>query len=73
MSIDRTPAIEWDGKVLSGWITIAGTPTRVAADRMTIHNHAPGFNDALTWEIDRFRVEIFEKMTPFFRAAANAR
>ena len=66
--IDRKNAIEWDGKELSGWITIGGVPIKVSADREVIHAHAPGFNDALTREIDRHRVEIFEKLAPFFRA-----
>jgi hypothetical protein len=69
--IDRVNAIEWDGKKLSGWMMIGGVPTKVSADRAAIHAHAPGFNDALTWEIDRHRVEIFEKLAPFFRAASQ--
>jgi hypothetical protein len=66
MSVDRTKTIEWDGKALTGWVIIKGVPTKVLADRDTIHRHAAGFNDALTWEIDRFRDEIFEKLVPFF-------
>jgi hypothetical protein len=68
---DRKNTIEWDGNELSGWITIGGAPTNVSADRDTIHAHAPGFNDALTWEIDRHRVGIFEKLSPFFRSRAT--
>lgn len=67
MSISRTQTIEWDGKVLSGWVDLDGTPTKVSAGRETIHNHAPGFSDALNWEIDRHRDEIFEKLLPFFK------
>jgi hypothetical protein len=37
----------------------------VRADRETIHSHAAGFNDAVSWEIERHRVEIFQKLTPF--------
>jgi hypothetical protein len=73
MSVDRTNSIEWDGNELSGWIVINGTPTKVSADRDRIHAHAPGFNDALTWEIDRHRAEIFEKLAPFFQRRATAR
>lgn len=64
MSMDRTRAVEWDGKILTGWIIVDGNPTKVTADREAIHQHAPGFNDALTWEISRFRSEIFEKLSP---------
>ena len=71
MSVDRNNAIEWDGNELSGWVMINGAPTKVSADRDTIHAHAPGFNDALTWEINRHRVEIFEKLVPFFRSRAT--
>ena len=67
MSTDRTQTVEWDGKTLSGWVVINGAPRKVSADRDTIHAHAPGFNDALTREIDRHRNEIFEKLLPFFK------
>lgn len=72
-SVDRKNTIEWDGSELSGWIMMGGVPTKVSADRDTIHTHAPGFNDALTWEINRHRVEIFEKLSPFFRSRATTR
>jgi hypothetical protein len=71
MSVDRTNTIEWNGNELSGWIMINGAPTKVSADRDTIHTHARGFNDALTWEINRHRVEIFEKLVPFFQRTAT--
>ena len=67
MSIDRTQTIEWDGKALSGWLDLDGTPTKVSADPEIIRTHAPGFSDALNWEIDRHRDEIFEKLLPFFK------
>ena len=67
MSVDRKNTIEWNGAELSGWIMINGAPTKVSADRDTIHTHARGFDDALTWEINRHRVEIFEKLVPFFQ------
>jgi hypothetical protein len=72
-SVDRKNTIEWDGSELSGWIMMGGVSTKVSADRDTIHAHAPGFNDALTWEINRHRVEIFEKLSPFFRSRATTR
>jgi hypothetical protein len=71
MSVDRTNTIEWNGNELSGWIMINGAPTKVSADRDTIHTHAKGFSDALSWEINRNRVEIFEKLVPFFRKTAT--
>jgi hypothetical protein len=71
MSVDRTNTIEWNGNELSGWIMINGAPTKVSADRDAIHTHARGFNDALTWEINRHRVEIFEMLVPFFQRIAT--
>jgi hypothetical protein len=68
MSVERARTVDWDGKVLSGWITIDGEPVQVSADRNTIHKHAAGWNDALTWEIDRFREEIFDRLKPYFLA-----
>ena len=68
MTVEQIGTVEWDGNALVGWITIDGVPTKVTADRDTIHRHAPGFNDALTWEIRSHAAEILEKMKPFFRA-----
>jgi hypothetical protein len=68
MSSDANKIVQWDGKVLTGWILIDGEQKKVAADRNTIHQHASGFNDALTWEIDRHRAEIFEKLKPHFKS-----
>jgi hypothetical protein len=69
MSDEQIGKVEWDGNALTGWVTINGLPTRVTADRETIHRHAPGFDDALDWEIKRHAIEIFEKMKAFFRAS----
>jgi hypothetical protein len=63
----RTQTIEWDGKALSGWVILDGMPTKIAADRETIHAYALGFSDALAREIDRNRDEIFRKLLPFFQ------
>jgi hypothetical protein len=68
MSDEHIGPAKWDGAALTGWITINGVPTRVTADRDTIHRHAPGFDDALTWEIKAHATEILEKMKPFFLA-----
>jgi hypothetical protein len=37
MPIDYTQTIEWNGKALSGWVIVNGAPTKVSADRETIH------------------------------------
>ena len=69
MSGEPIGTVEWDGNALIGWITINGVRTRARADMATIHRYAPGFNDALTWEVKAHGAEIFEKMKPFFLAA----
>ncbi|MEZ2146358.1 hypothetical protein AAE026_29275 [Bradyrhizobium sp. DN5] len=65
---EKISDVEWNGEALVAWIPIKGVQIRVEVDRDTIHRHAPGFSDALTWEIERHGVEILEKMMPFFRA-----
>jgi hypothetical protein len=67
MSIERVKVAEWDGTMLTGWIIDDGRSVKVSADRETIHQHAPGWNDALTREIERHCEEIFDKLVPFFR------
>jgi hypothetical protein len=66
MSVGCGRAVEWDGKILTGSLVVNGVATKVTADRATIHAYAAGFSDALSWEIKRFRTEIFEKLMPFF-------
>lgn len=64
--------VEWDGEALVGWVVVNGVPTRLRATREMIHSHASGFNDAVSWEIERHRAEIFEKLAPILvRANSN--
>jgi hypothetical protein len=56
--------VAWDGDALVGWIVVNGAKTKIRATREMIHEHAAGFNDAVTWEIERHRVEIFERLRP---------
>ena len=65
--------VEWDGQALIGWVSIDGAVTMVRADRETIHSHAAGFNDAVSWEIERHRVEIFQKVAPHLIKGAGRR
>ena len=57
-------AIEWDGEALVGTVTVDGKLTSVRFGREAIHQRAPGFNDALDWEIERHRIEIVQKLIP---------
>jgi hypothetical protein len=66
MSENQIEQATWDGTAIVGWLSIGGEKIKVLADRDTIHRHAPGFNDALTWEIKRHAVEMYEKLRPFF-------
>ena len=73
MAINDIETVQWDGNVLTGWVLIDGKQRKFSADRNTVHQHAAGFNDALTWEIDRHRVEIFEKLVPYFKRLHESR
>ena len=66
MSQSQPQPVEWDGKQLTGWLVINGQTMKVSADLDTIHRNAPGFSDALTREVERHAVEIFEKLRPYF-------
>lgn len=57
---------KWDGSVLVGWLDIRGEQVRFEASQEIIHRHAAGFNDALTWEIEKHADEIFAKLRRFF-------
>jgi hypothetical protein len=65
MSGTVSTVVEWDGEALVGWVAINGVVTKVRATREIIHDHAPGFNDAVSWEIERHRAQIFEMLAPF--------
>jgi hypothetical protein len=71
-SAQSTNSVEWDGQALIGWITVNGALTKVKVDRETIHRYAAGFNDAVTWEIERHRELIFEKLIPFLSGRAKS-
>ena len=73
MAINIVETVQWDGNVLTGSILIGGKWKKFVADRNTIHQHASGFNDALGWEIERHRLEIFEKLMPYFKSLQDAR
>lgn len=72
MSTNSANTVEWDGQTLIGWITVDGTLANVKVDRETIHRHAAGFNDAVTWEIEQHRELIFEKLIPFLTGRAKS-
>ena len=57
-------AVEWDGEVLTGSVTVAGAKSTLRFSLATIRSELPAFNDAVSWEIERHRVEIFEKLIP---------
>ena len=63
-----TERAHWNGTHVVGRIKLNGIERGVAVDRDTVHRHAPGYSDAITWELDRFAQEILEKLTPYFEA-----
>lgn len=62
--------VEWTGTELVGCLKKEGQLVQFSADREAIHQHAAGFSDVLTWEIERFKNEIFEKLIPYFERAS---
>ena len=71
MSEDFGSQVIWDGEALIGWAVIGGVPTKLRFTRAVIHNCLPGFNDAVEWEIERHRVEIFRQLSARNRAFAQ--
>jgi hypothetical protein len=64
--------VEWceETQTLSGWTTVNGRRVRVDIPRHLIHT-LPVYNDAVGWEIERFKLDILERLKPqlFARAA----
>lgn len=69
MADEPSRIVEWCGGILTGWVTVDGTTKKVSANRDIIHQYAAGFSDAVNWEIERHKIEIFEKLIPFFSTA----
>ena len=57
------PKIEWDGTSLSRWAVIGGNRIQVHLTREMIHS-IPIYNDAIGWEIERYKADIFERLKP---------
>jgi hypothetical protein len=55
--------IHWDGNNLSVWATNSGSRVLCVIPRATIYE-VPLFSDAITREIARDRVEIFDRVRP---------
>jgi hypothetical protein len=57
--------IEWSDELqtLSGWTTVNGNRIRVDIPRQLIHT-LPIYNDAVGWEIERFKLDILERLKP---------
>jgi hypothetical protein len=53
--------IRWDGESLSRWANVNGKRTELRASRDMIHGIAQ-YNDAVGWEIERHKVDIFQRL-----------
>lgn len=67
-----TNKARWNGHSIVGLLKINGVETEVVADRETVHRHAAGYSDAISWEFDRFADDILEKLKPYFESLENA-
>jgi hypothetical protein len=70
MSVQIESEIHWDGQTLVGWVMIDGRRTMLCATREMIHALSI-YNDALGWEIERFKRDIFERPMPQLLSAAS--
>ena len=59
--------IHWDGYQLSVWVNVGARRVFCLVPRDTIHS-VPMFNDALTREIARDRLEIVDRLRPWILA-----
>ena len=60
-------ALKWNPQTqtLSGWTEIKGARVFVCVPRELIHSKLPIYNDAVGWEIDRFKNDIVERLIPY--------
>ena len=63
MSENFVREVIWDGEALIGWALVQGRPTKLRFPRAEIHDCLPMYNDAVEWEIERHRVEIFKQLS----------
>jgi hypothetical protein len=70
MSVEFEPEIEWDGTSLSRWAVIRGNRIHIRLLREMIHS-IPIYNDAIGWEIERYKADIFERLKPKLLADLN--
>ena len=64
--------IQWDGDTLSRWVILDGRRVLLSASRDMIHSLS-FYNDAVSWEIERHKVDIFERLRPLLLAALRER
>lgn len=70
MSVQIEPEIHWDGRTLVGWVLVDGRRTMLCATREMIHGLSM-YNDAIGWEIERYKSDIFERLIPQLLSAAS--
>lgn len=70
MSVEFEPEIEWDGTSLSRWAVSRGNRIHIRLPREMIHS-IPIYNDAIGWEIERYKADIFERLKPKLLADLN--
>jgi hypothetical protein len=63
MSVEFEPEIEWDGTSLSRWAVMGGNRIHLRLPRELIHSITI-YNDAIGWEIERYKADIFERLKP---------
>lgn len=68
-------ALRWDDdkQLLWGWTSVQGQPVFLRIPRQMIHDRLAIYNDAVGWEIERFKHDIVERLAsePLSREAAE--
>ena len=70
MSVQIEPEIHWDGRTLVGWVMIDGRRTMLCATREMVHSLSM-YNDAIGWEIERHKSDIFERLIRYALLSAS--
>jgi hypothetical protein len=56
-------SIAWNGDVLTAIIATDGRRVTCSIERDAIHT-LPMYNDAVEWEIERHKIDIFDRLKP---------
>lgn len=74
VNLSEQKTLRWDhrAQALCGHAVLNGRPTYVSIPREMIHRELHVYNDAVEWEIERFKEDIVSRLAPLLvREAAE--